>query len=155
MENHSYRKLFHDIPSLIAHSYRFSAFPVMQSRIKPSWCLAMLQCFFKIQTLKKKNLFWNPASKISSEWFSKWVILSILPVIFCSEETKDSRQKDRQTDRKEIAPPLLGQSYSEFPGFIWQNPSSQLLLRWKPNSQRSTRTKVIQTTQETPSGTSS
>lgn len=80
-----------------------------------------------------------------NESFSKWVILS--------EEIKDNRQ-DRQKE-KEMALLLLRQNYSVFPGFIWQNISSWLLLRWKPNSLRPTRTKVIQRTQETQSGKSS
>lgn len=61
---------------------------------------------------------------------------------------------DRRMDKKEMAVPPLRQNYSLFPGFIWQEPSSQLLLRWKLNSQRSTRTKVIQTAAETLSGKS-
>lgn len=95
-------------------------------RLGPSKVPNILHCchFFKIDTLKKSFplVFWNQPSKIRAESFSKWVILSIFTVIFCSEETKDKR------DGKEMALLLFRQNYSVFPGFIWQNPSSH--FRW-------------------------
>lgn len=88
-------------------------------------------------------------TNMNEESFSKWVILSIFPVIFCSKKRKDKRQTDRKLHR------CCSDRITVFLCFVWQNPSSQLLLRWKLNSQRSTKTKVIQATQETQSGKSS
>lgn len=56
-------------------------------------------------------------------------------VILCSEIRQ---QADREKGNDSAA---ARQHYSAFPGFIWQNLSSQLLLRWKLNSRRLTRTK--------------
>lgn len=79
---------------------------------------------------------------------------SFCPFSLLSSTLRREKTTDRKTDWKEMALLLLRQNYSMLPGFIWQNLSSQLLLRWKPNSQRPPRTKVIQTP-ETPSGQSS
>lgn len=66
-------------------------------------------------------------------------------------QLSERQQTDRQAERKWhycCSDRITACSHV----FFWQNLSSQLLLRWKPNSQRPSRTKVIQTIQETRSG---
>lgn len=106
--------------------------------------MEILQKSFPLCAPESNHLI-RTRSHFLSESFGSFSQLS--PVL--RREETIGKRTDTRTKRKWHW--LLLQNYSVFPGFIWQNPSSQLLLRWKPNSQRPTRTKVIQTTQEAPS----